>query len=180
MLDLRITSPSPVGPPVSAGRKIPWFSVALALLALFGFVVAAPFLAFSFGAVALELRAFRNSSDSMCPTLCANDRILASMNAYRRAGPQRGDVILHRVPAVSAPYVKRVIGVAGDTISPGPHNVILVNGQPLASPRICGKPTFAENSGGESPAFESVKVPAGSFFVIGIILRTAMTAAFTA
>jgi signal peptidase I len=64
----------------------------------------------------------------MSPTLLTNDRILASMR-----GPgeiRRGDIILFRVPD-GAFYIKRVAGLAGDTIAID-DGIVVLNGKPVA------------------------------------------------
>jgi signal peptidase I len=40
------------------------------------------------------LHAFRVPSDSMCPAICMNERIIAGMDAFDWRPPRRGEVIL--------------------------------------------------------------------------------------
>lgn len=76
---------------------------------------------------------------SMVPTIQEHDRILANRLIYRFRDPKRGDIVVFE-PTVHArqscgdtvsdvPFVKRVIGVAGDTIQVRDH-VPYVNGVP--------------------------------------------------
>ena len=92
-----------------------------------------------------DFRGFKVPSQSMCPTICAGERIVADMEAYQAKGPQRGDVVLLRLPAEQALFIKRVIGVAGDTVEAGPNNEVLVDGKPLTLPRVCGSPVVTPN-----------------------------------
>jgi signal peptidase I len=116
-----------------------------------------------------NVHAFRVPSDSMCPTLCSGDRLVADMDAFVKSGPQRGDVIMMKHQMSAALYIKRVIGVGGDVVSES-GGKILVNGKPLVEPEQtqgCGKTGPSSSPNKESVFFEPVKVPASSFFVIG-------------
>jgi signal peptidase I len=72
---------------------------------------------------------FRIPSNSMMPTLLTGDFILVNKFSYglripvignkiiEIGSPQRGDVIVFRYPKdLSTPYIKRVVGIAGDEI----------------------------------------------------------------
>jgi len=111
--------------------------------------------------------AFKVPSGSMCPTICAGERLVADMNAYRLKSPQRGDLVLLMLPETPALLTKRVIGIAGDKIEAGPKNEVVVNGDALKPPGICGSPALSQVSTGELPNFASTTVPEGSFFVVG-------------
>jgi signal peptidase I len=112
-------------------------------------------------------RAFKVFSNSMCPTICAGERIVGDMSAYRSRAPQRGEVILLRLPISNTLLTKRVVGIAGDTVEAGPRNEVIVNGNPLKPPEICGKPVVEQSPFDQLPHFPSVTVPQGSFFVVG-------------
>jgi hypothetical protein len=67
-----------------------------------------------------------------------------------------------------AQFVKRVIGLPGDLIAPGPKGSVLVNGQAFHLPEPCGHFIwFGVSSGDSSPMSKSTKVPEGTFFVVG-------------
>ncbi len=110
--------------------------------------------------------AYKIPSRSMCPTICVGDRIVADAYAYSSKSPERGDLILVKHKSMDALLVKRVIGVAGDVVQPGPRGSILVNGQTFRPPAPCG--TFTQLN--EEPVdydFETTKVPEGTLFVVG-------------
>lgn len=59
---------------------------------------------------------------SMESTIMTGDRMLTNMTAYWNADPQRGDIVVFNVPDETArgaavPYVKRIIGLPGETVS---------------------------------------------------------------
>jgi len=110
------------------------------------------------------LRAYRVPSGSMCPAICANERIVADMGAYESAMPRRGGIVV--LSNEQTLFIKRVVGTAGDVVEPGPHNEVLVNGVPLPSRSVCGKPVLQPSSD-ELPRFKPTKVPPGFFFVVG-------------
>jgi signal peptidase I len=117
------------------------------------------------------LSAFKISSDSMCPTFCVGDRVISDSRAFQSSPPQRGDLIVFLFkPGVT--YTKRVIGIAGDVVSPGPDGTVLVNGTEFRPPPGC-----SDSHSVASPTaplkleirsdFQSTVVPPNSFFVIG-------------
>jgi signal peptidase I len=132
--------------------------------------------AFAFGFVILRykmtnVRAFRVPSASMCPTVCENERVLASMDVDPAKPPVRGQVILfaHRLGETNSLLFKRVIGIGGDEVS-GKNGTILVNGKASSyvQPRpVCGHPIDAPRGLQELPSFDAVKIPPGYFFVVG-------------
>jgi signal peptidase I len=168
VLEVQLT-PSPGGPRTqgNATSGSLWIRIVLGLFLGLALLIAAAVVALPMMASLFEIKAFRGPTSSMCPTICVDERFLASMNAYRSVTPKRGDVVLHSTSKSPAPFIKRVIGVAGDTVSPGAHHQVLVNGSPLPKTLICGKPVLSDISDSENPAFESVKIPEGFLFVVG-------------
>ncbi len=103
-------------------------------------------------------QAFQVEQYSMEPTLLPHDRVLVSKILYRLHDPARGDVIVLRYPRnQERNYIKRVIGLSGETIQVKDGKVY-VNGQPIHEMYLNG--TIA----GEYGPF---KVPADSVFVMG-------------
>lgn len=74
------------------------------------------------------------TSASMEPTLRVGDRVTVDLDAYREAGPARGDLIAFT--AVDFPdliFIKRVIGLPGEVLTQS-DGTILVDGRPLHEP----------------------------------------------
>lgn len=76
--------------------------------------------------------------------------------------PERGDIIVFDPPTHSdKPYVKRVIGLPGDTVAVHDRKVY-VNGQALAEDYLQAPPAYTYPVGGTE-----FTVPAGMIFVLG-------------
>ncbi len=96
---------------------------------------------------------------SMKPTIQDNDRILADRLIYHFRSIHRGDVIVFNPPAdlhQDTPFVKRVIGIPGDTVEIK-HGQVLVNGKPFVVP----------NARQTDYTMPQETVPAGQLFVLG-------------
>ncbi len=124
-------------------------------------------------------RSFVVEGASMEPTLHNRERIIVEKVSYRFRAPARGDIIVLRNPwrpdaegwarAVEAmrelvdfsgsmrPYIKRIIGVAGDTIEISDGRVYL-NGKELHEPYVAASPWSDYGPG---------TVPEGHVFVMG-------------
>jgi signal peptidase I len=120
---------------------------------------------------------YRIPSSSMEPTLhcarpepgCAaglSDRVLANRFIYRFRNPHRGDIVVFRAPPAAARlcqgggvYVKRLIGLPGDTVAEK-DGVVLVNGRPLPEPYVA-----AADRDARTDTFG--RVPAGHYFFMG-------------
>ena len=85
---------------------------------------------------------FRIESISMLPTFQPGQYVVVDKLSYLLGKPQRGDVIVFQYPlAPDKDYIKRVIGLPGETVSIG-GGVVSVNGQPLNQPYIAAPPTY--------------------------------------
>jgi signal peptidase I len=115
----------------------------------------------------LAFHAFKIPSASMCPTICEGDRIVADLRAFRRAGPQRGDVVIFLFETESNLHIKRVAAVGGDEVSQL-HGRIMVNGNPLKSPSsACGTPSV-QITDYETPSdLALLRVPPNRLFLVG-------------
>ena len=123
-------------------------------------------LIFAFRSVFFE--PFRIPSGSMIPTLMIGDFILVNKFAYgfkipfsdiflpftkhpfdptyivKRTPPQRGDVIVFRYPKdPSINYIKRVIGLPGDTIEIR-NKVVYINETPIKATEVTGKKIMSD------------------------------------
>ncbi len=111
-------------------------------------------------------------SGSMENTIMTGDRVIGSRLSYYFTDPQRGDVVIFRFPDnEKIYYVKRIIGMPGDTVDIADGHVYL-NGskEPLEEPYI-REPMFLE------PPMH-FEVPEGSYFMLGDNRNYSMDARF--
>ena len=122
---------------------------------------------------ATVVQAFRIPSGSMEDTLLIGDFLLVNKFIYGAKipftnirlpeirKPKRGDIIVFRHPTEGKDFIKRCIGVPGDTIEIR-NDVVYVNGEPLDEPykTIKGAPNVSSN-------FGPIVVPEGHLFVLG-------------
>ena len=105
-------------------------------------------------------------STSMNPTIKAGDRILVDKLAFHLHPVDRGDIIVFRRPAAATcgedltDFVKRVIGLPGETIS-GKDGHVYIDGKQLAEPWL---PKVSTTYTG---TFGPDKIPAGDYFMMG-------------
>ena len=96
----------------------------------------------AFGLVCLLLHAFvfhtvRIEGTSMVDTLRSGDIVLVTRFDYAFAEPERGDIIECSFPGRSGTYIKRVIGLPGDTIEIADSRTY-INSEPLSEPYASG------------------------------------------
>ena len=72
---------------------------------------------------------------SMLPTYQDHGINFINRLAYRSYEPQRGDVVAVRTSGVSIMYMKRVIGLPGETVT-FREGRVFINGQPLDEPYL--------------------------------------------
>lgn len=90
-----------------------------------------------FFAVHFSIQPFRVDGPSMQPGLHTGELVLVNLLTYDFSAPQRGDVIVFHPPGESddIQYVKRIIGMPGDTITVT-ASAIYVDGKKLSEPYI--------------------------------------------
>jgi signal peptidase I len=133
-------------------------------------------------------QAFYIPSASMVPQLQINDRVVVSKLSYRLHPPHRGDIVVFLappseqepappessnivvrfivrvgravgvVPPSAQDFIKRVVGLPGDTVQ-GRDGRVWVNGDYLYEPYL--------PPGTYTSDFGPVKVPAGEYWVMG-------------
>jgi signal peptidase I len=94
---------------------------------------------------------------SMKPTLLPGEFLLVNKMAYKFSGMQRGDIVVfHNPQKITEDFIKRLIGLPGDTVEIK-DGVVIVNQVPLIEPYIMELPNYQGRW----------QVPAGSIFVLG-------------
>lgn len=125
--------------------------------------------------IVFVVQAFTIPSGSMLQTLQIGDYLLVNKFLYglknpftdnyliEGKSPQAGDIIVFRYPKdPSLDYIKRIIGVPGDTLEMRDRKVYR-NGQPLDEPYV--QTTQPPNSARDN--FPPLTVPPGKYFVLG-------------
>ncbi len=99
----------------------------------------------------------RVDGESMVPTLASGEYVIVSRLSYRLGTPQRGDIIVFHFPRdPKEEYIKRVIGLPGDTVEVK-NGQVYINGNLLNENYIDVKMDYTG----------SWRVPAGQLFVLG-------------
>jgi signal peptidase I len=108
--------------------------------------------------VHMVIQSYHVDGLSMEPGLNSQEYVLVNKAAYLFHAPERGDVIVFHYPRdTTQDYIKRVIGLPGDTIQTDSTHV-WVNGELLNEPYI---------SMPANPFAKIWKVPPDSYFVMG-------------
>lgn len=103
-------------------------------------------------------QAFVVQGSSMEPTLHNGERLLVDKLSYRFREPQRGEIVVFKYPAdPSHRYIKRIIGLPGDTVRIS-NGVVYINDTPIEE-NYTLEPAISD--------FGQVAVPPGHYFVLG-------------
>jgi len=95
---------------------------------------------------------------SMEPTILVGDRFWTDKLFLRFGTISRGDIVVFDPPfPTSYPYIKRVIGLPGETVEVRDGKVF-INGEPLDEPYIAEAPRYT---------YGPVEIPADQYFVLG-------------
>ena len=97
---------------------------------------------------------------SMMPALVDQERIFINKFVYHAEPIDRGDLVVFWYPRdPSKSYIKRVIGLPGDTVSID-RGTVIVNGTPL-------KETYVPSQYEDQQSMSPMVVQAGDYFVLG-------------
>lgn len=119
---------------------------------------------------------FRVSGPSMCPTLnflnqeCEfgkGEFVFVDEFSYHFESPQRGEIVVFRPPTKKTYYIKRVIGLPGETIEILNGRIYLSNKEVSRYP--LPEPYLSERNAGTTQTYGVTKfvVPEGKYFLIG-------------
>ncbi|AIQ59249.1 signal peptidase I [Paenibacillus borealis] len=121
----------------------------------------------------LLFKPFIVDGPSMQPNFHTGERVIVNEILYDIRKPQRGEVIVFHVPSEGRDFIKRVIGVAGDTVKVE-GDVVTVNGEPVNETYIQGAIDNAHNNNSlynnknfPNEDFTDGTVPEGHVFVMG-------------
>lgn len=106
----------------------------------------------------------RVDGTSMTDTLQNNDRLFVTVLDMKLHGPDRFDVVITHYDDTRKEYVKRVIGLPGDTLEVK-SGVLYVNGEAYEEPFL--SPERIVNYSLPQYDFGPIEVPEGNYFVMG-------------
>jgi signal peptidase I len=158
----------PSAAPAPTKRGFPGCLIALIVFGAIMMVLVIAFVAF-FVSKGGKLRGQQSVwmvSDTMCPTICDRESVTIDPNAYVFQEPRRGSLILFYRPFDKKQDIRRIVGLPGDTVASDENGNVLVNGEIVNFPEVCGSPVRGTTHGKKN-SFESVVVPPGQFFVLG-------------
>jgi signal peptidase I len=95
------------------------------------------------GGAQAALEAYKIPSSSMYPTLVIGDHVYIDKLSVRWSAPERGEIIVFDQPCAHRAYIKRVIGVAGDTIEVR-CSVVYVNGKAVPASLVTANDKYED------------------------------------
>ena len=106
----------------------------------------------------------RVDGESMSDTLLNNDRLFVSVLDVKKDGPERFDVVICKYPNRPDQYVKRVIGMPGDTLMVR-RGVLYINDEAYDEPYLSDARTVNFDRGSNN--FGPIEIPDGKYYVMG-------------
>lgn len=109
------------------------------------------------------VRPFVVSGTSMDPVIHSGEYILIDQITYRMHDPERGDVVIFRAPPEPTKYyIKRIIGLPGDTVKIKGTVITIINAQ-YPEGLVLQEPYITHTQSDDV----EMKVPPGEYFVMG-------------
>lgn len=110
----------------------------------------------------LILRPHKIKGQSMHPNFPDGEYLLTEKVSYYRDDPQRGDVVVFKPPISEDEFIKRIIGLPGDTVS-------LLGGKVLVNDQLLNEDYIPvdTNAGAFLAEGQKYVVPEGNYFVMG-------------
>ncbi len=106
----------------------------------------------------------RIPSASMEPTIMTNDQIFGNRLAYLNSDPKRYDIVIFRYPDdESRLFIKRVIGLPGETVDIRDGDVYINGSETPLDDSFCATPNSTDTGNLTFP----LTVPADSYFMLG-------------
>ncbi|MFD1774348.1 signal peptidase I [Paenibacillus rhizophilus] len=148
-------------PPKQKNEVLEWvkaIAIALILVILIRWLLFKPFIV---------------DGPSMQPNFHTGERVIVNEILYDIRSPQRGEVIVFHVPSEGRDFIKRVIGVAGDTVKVE-GDVVTVNGKKVdetyiqkAIDQAHANNQLYNDKNFPNEDFKEGTVPKGHVFVMG-------------
>jgi signal peptidase I len=111
-----------------------------------------------FALLRVTVQAYTVRYSCMIPSIEEGEWLMVSKASYFFSDPERGDVVIFDPPVSSQfPYIKRVIGLPGETVEVRDEKV-LIDGIPLVEEYIKEPPTYT---------MAPMVIPQGEYFVLG-------------
>lgn len=128
-----------------------------------------------FGGVRIFFQPYEVDGASMAPAISNGERLFVNRSAYAHIDlpvfgdihpfnePQRGDIVVLDSGRTSrdASYIKRIIGLPGETIT-YTEGIVMIDGEPLVEDYIDGAITQCH-----IPAYCSITIPQAHVYVLG-------------
>jgi signal peptidase I len=161
------TAPEPPAQPPKRSGANPFIELIVILAVAFGL---------AYVVQAWVVKPYRIPTGSMEPTLDVGDRVLVNRLVYHFHGPHRGDIIVFHPPGhgntavrgatteASVTYIKRVIGLPGDTVQITRGVVTIC--KPAGQNCHALDESYTEGAG-TAPSYGPFTVPSDDYFVMG-------------
>ena len=100
----------------------------------------------------------RIEGNSMSPTYHDHGWNYVNKLAYRHSEPQRGDVVSIRMSGEHVMFLKRIVGLPGETVA-FEHGILFINGEPMPEPYLKNR--------SPAPRLAPVTLGPNEYYVIG-------------